>query len=108
MESSFPPAFKRVRGLFVVPANNCNRTNYVRISLIITPPQCSRKDSSIAAANRHIAGGMSLPVVPRAEPLQRLCPFGTCPTQPGLGIANECRQSTAPTEIKHHDNHSGG
>jgi hypothetical protein len=25
-----------------------------------------------------------------------------------LGIARECRQSTAPTEIKHHDSHSGG
>jgi hypothetical protein len=28
--------------------------------------------------------------------------------QPGFGIARECRQRTAPTEIKHHESHSGG
>jgi len=27
---------------------------------------------------------------------------------PGFGIAREWRQRTAPTEIRHHDSHSGG
>jgi hypothetical protein len=38
-------------------------------------------------------------------PVSERQPYGD---YPGFGIANECRQSTAPIDIKHHESHSGG